>query len=392
MSKYFRWVLIAAIALAASWGQVARADVDNASATNVQEGDNSDDTAQSGNADSGDAVAGQVVGVVSGGDTSVDATNRSEDVDISTGDATAENEASSFVGLTADGAAVGGELADIINDAAVNVQEGDNDYELAQDATATTGDGVGGQVIGVVTSAGGSADVVAANTSKDVDIDTGDADVENEANAFVGLTDGDVLLDGFGLGGASPSAVAADIDNLTATNVQEGDNSADAAQTATASSGDGVGGSVIGVVSAGDASVDATNRSEDVDISTGDVDAENDFSAFVGLTTGDTVFGGEGGVVGGGASPTAVASDIFNDNAVNVQEGDNDKSISQDASATSGDGVAGQVAGVVTSAGGSADLVLANTSLDSDVDSGEGSFDNFDDSFTGLNAFGAILL
>jgi len=392
MSKYFRWVLIAAIALAASWGQVARADVDNASATNVQEGDNSDDTAQSGNADSGDAVAGQVVGVVSGGDTSVDATNRSEDVDISTGDATAENEASSFVGLTADGAAVGGELADIINDAAVNVQEGDNDYELAQDATATTGDGVGGQVIGVVTSAGGSADVVAANTSKDVDIDTGDADVENEANAFVGLTDGDVLLDGFGLGGASPSAVAADIDNLTATNVQEGDNEADAAQTATASSGDGVGGSVIGVVSAGDASVDATNRSEDVDISTGDVDAENDFSAFVGLTTGDTIFGGEGGVVGGGASPTAVASDIFNDNATNVQEGDNDKSISQDASATSGDGVAGQVAGVVTSAGGSADLVLANTSLDSDVDSGEGSFDNFDDSFTGLNAFGTITL
>jgi len=372
MNKYFRWLLVAAVAFAASWGQVARADIDNASATNVQEGDNDTSTSQSGSANSGDAVAGQVAGVVSSGDASVDATNRSEDVDVSTGDADAFNTSDSFVGLTAGAATV---LADIINDAAVNVQEGDNSYDLTQDATATSGDGVGGQVIGVVTSAGGSADVVAANTSEDVDIDTGDTDASNDAEAFVGLNDAGVVQ------------FLADIDNLTANNVQEGDNDLEAAQTATAASGDGVGGQVLGVVSAGDASVDATNRSEDVDISTGDADSSNDFFAFVGLTNGDTVFGG---VVG--ASPTAVASDIVNDDAVNVQEGDNDKSLTQDANATSGDGVAGQVAGVVTSAGGSADLVLANTSLDSDADSGDGTFDNFDDSFTGLNAFGTVAL
>jgi hypothetical protein len=54
--------------------------------------------------------------------------------------------------------------------------------------------------------------------------------------------------------------------------------------------------------------------------------------------------------------------------------------------------VAGQVAGVVTSAGGSADLVLANTSEDSDAESGDGDFDNNDESFTGLNASGAIAI
>jgi hypothetical protein len=397
MNKYFRFILVAAIALAASWGQVARADVDNASATNVQEGDNDTSTEQSGNADSGDAVAGQVAGVVSSGDASVDATNRSEDVDVSTGDADAFNTSDSFVGLTAGTATtLGAAIADIINDAAVNVQEGDNEYELTQDASATSGDGVGGQVLGVVTSAGGSADVVAANTSEDVDIDTGDVDADNDANAFVGLNAfGDVLFDGVGGGaGASPTATAADIDNIAAFNVQEGDNDAEAAQDASAASGDGVGGSVIGVVSAGDASVDATNHSEDVDISTGDADASNDFDAFVGLTEGDTIFFDaiDGGAGAPGASPTAVASDIVNDFAFNVQEGDNDKSLTQDASATSGDGVAGQVAGVVTSAGGSADLVLANTSLDSDADTGDGTFDNTDDSFTGLNAFGLILL
>jgi hypothetical protein len=342
-------------------------------------------------------VAGQVVGVVSAGDTSVDATNRSEDVDVSTGDADAFNTSDSFVGLTAGATtSLGAAIADIINDAAVNVQEGDNDYSLSQDANASSGDGVAGQVIGVVTSAGGSADVVAANTSEDVDIDTGDADADNDANAFVGLNGfGDILFDAFGGGaGASPTATAADIDNIAAFNVQEGDNDAEAAQDASAASGDGVGGSVIGVVSAGDASVDATNHSEDVDISTGDADASNDFDAFVGLTEGDTIFFDaiDGGAGAPGASPTAVASDIVNDFAFNVQEGDNDKSLTQDASATSGDGVAGQVAGVVTSAGGSADLVLANTSLDSDADTGDGTFDNTDDSFTGLNAFGLILL
>ena len=96
--KSLRWLLVASLALAASFGSVARADVENASATNVQEGDNDNETDQSGASASGDAVAGQVAGVVSSGDTSVDATNRSEDVEITTGDATGTHGHATFTG------------------------------------------------------------------------------------------------------------------------------------------------------------------------------------------------------------------------------------------------------------------------------------------------------
>ena len=373
MRKTLKMSLIALMALGASWTATAAHagdDVANASATNVQVGDNENSTEQSGSASSGDAVAGQVAGVVSSGDASVDATNHSEDVDVETGDATGTNDAASFVGMTAGSSTVLSAAGDdIINGNAANVFVGDNSYDLAQDATATTGDGVGGQVIGVVTSAGGSADVVAANTSEGVDIETGDADASNDAAAFVGLN---------ATGTAGLFAAGDDILNASATNVQVGDNELSASQDATSASGDGVGGSVIGVVSAGDASVDATNHSEDVDVETGDADSSNDFAAFVGLTNGST---------------TALnAADILNGNAANVFEGDNSKDLAQSADATSGDAVAGQVAGVVTSAGGSADLVLANTSTDSDAESGDGDFDNSDESFTGLNASGAIAI
>ena len=371
MRKALRWTLIALMALGASWTATAAHagdDVANASATNVQVGDNEAETEQSGNASSGDAVAGQVAGVVSSGDASIDATNRSEDVDVETGDATGSNSASSFVGLTAGSStALSAAGDDILNGAATNVFVGDNSYELAQDATATTGDGVGGQVIGVVTSAGGSADVVAANTSEGVDIETGDADADNDAAAFVGLN-----------ATGTVGQAADDIVNASATNVMIGDNDLEASQDATAASGDGVGGSVIGVVSAGDASIDATNHSEDVDVETGDSDSANDFAAFVGLTNGSAT------------ALLAAGDDVLNGNAANVFVGDNSKELSQSADATSGDAVAGQVAGVVTSAGGSADLVLANTSEDADAESGDGEFDNNDDSFTGLNASGSI--
>jgi len=370
MSKtIIKWVLVAMLALGASWTQNAFAgdEIDNGSATNVQAGDNDTSTDQSGSSSSGDAVAGQVAGVVSSGDASVDATNKSDHVDVETGDADATNDADTFVGLTAGSSTgVGAAGDDIFNDAATNLQLGDNSTEVSQDATATSGDGVGGSVIGVVTSAGGSADVVAANTSDHVDIETGDGDASNNLNSFTGLNaTGTVALPG-----------AADIDNASATNVQEGDNDLEASQDAMSASGDGVGGQVLGVVSAGDASVDATNKSDHVDVETGDADSSNDNDAFVGLTA------GTGTLVG--------AADIFNDASVNIQEGDNAGEVSQSADATSGDAVAGQVAGVVTTAGGSADLVLANTSEDSDAESGDGDFTNDGSSFTGLNAGGVI--
>jgi hypothetical protein len=363
---WFRWLLVAAVALAASLGTVARADVNNASATNVQEGDNDTETDQEGSASSGDAVAGQVTGVVSSGDTSVDATNRSEDVDVTTGDADGENSATTFTGLNA-GSATALTAADILSNAAVNVQEGDNDAAISQAAEASSGDAVGGSVIGVVTSAGGSADVVAANTSEDVDAETGDSEADNSAAAFVGLN------------GVSTLAIAADILNASATNVQEGDNDLEGDQSTTAATGDAVGGQVLGVVSAGDASVDATNRSEDIDVESGEALAESEFAAFVGLQAGTSTVLGEPGL-----------ADIASAAATNLQEGDNSKEVTQSSNAGSGDAVGGQVAGVVTSAGGSADLVLANTSVDSDATTGDAEFFNVDNSFTGLNASGLI--
>jgi len=366
MTKVFRWAVVTAIVLAPAsvLGTMAHADVANgASATNVQEGDNKANTNQSGTSKSGDAVAGQVTGVVSSGNTSVDATNKSDNVDISTGDARGENNSGAFVGLNAS-SATGVASADLLSAApATNVQEGDNKYDLNQTANVTSGDGVGGEVIGVVTSSGGSASIVAANTSTNVDIDTGDSRAFNDAAAFVGLNSSSVT-----------GVAAADLTNVaSATNVQEGDNKLHASQSATSASGDGVGGQVLGVVSAGAASVDATNKSDQVDISTGDSRANNDFAAFVGLNA---------------SSATGIASaDVLNAApATNVQEGDNKKNLTQDATANSGDSVAGQVAGVVTSAGGSADLVLANTSTNSDTDTGDGRFNNTDTSFTGLNA------
>jgi len=362
MNKALKWFAVLALGLFASLGSVARADIGNASATNVQEGDNESETNQSGSAGSGDAVAGQVAGVVSSGDASVDATNRSEDVDVTTGDAEGTNSASQFVGLTAGSDTV--VAADIANGFARNVQEGDNASAITQAAEVTSGDGVGGSVIGVVTSAGGSADVVAANTSEDVDLETGDAEADNDAASFVGLNASGTVL------------AAADIFNATATNVQEGDNEFSGDQSAEAGSGDAVGGQVLGVVSAGDASVDATNHSEDVDAESGEAFAANSVAAFVGLTAGsDTV---------------VTAADILNGAAANVQEGDNAAESVQAAEASSGDAVGGQVAGVVTSAGGSADLVLANTSEDIETETGDGDFQNFDTSFTGLNASGLI--
>jgi len=366
MTKVFRWAVVAAVVLAPAFGTIARADVaNNASATNVQQGDNKANTNQSGTSKSGDAVAGQVAGVVSSGTTSVDATNKSDHVDISTGDARGANDSSAFVGLNSSSDTSVG-AADVLNTRPVtNLQEGDNKYDLNQTVTATSGDGVGGEVIGVVTSAGGSASVVAANTSTNVDISTGDARAFNDAAAFVGLNSS--------TGTSVANPFAADVLNTaSATNVQEGDNKLSASQTATSATGDGVGGQVLGVVSAGAASVDATNKSDSVDISTGDGRSANDFAAFVGLNE---------------ASDTSVAAaDVLNGgNASNVQEGSNKKDLMQNASATSGDSVAGQVAGVVTSAGGSADLVLANTSTNSDTSSGDGRFSNSDASFTGLN-------
>jgi hypothetical protein len=341
---------------------------------NVQNGSSRITSSQTSNATSGDGVAGQVIGAVSGGATSVDAKNTTTDTTVDTGNATGDNSASLFAGLNDSGG--GPTLSDITgscngSDACDNVQDGNNRVSSSQSSWSKSGDGVGGEVIGVVTSAGGSASVVAANTTKNTDITTGKADSTNDLSAFVGLNSsesGPLLTSDI-----STSCTASE----SCDNVQNGDNRLTGSQTAHSATGDGVGGQVLGVVSAGAASVDATNTSDGGSVSTGDSHATNAASSYVGLNT-------------SGGGPTITAVDVTGARATNLQDGTNNKTITQSADATSGDGVAGQVSGVVTSAGGSASVVLANTSTNIDSSSGDSHFDNSDSSFVGLNASGTL--
>lgn len=127
--------------------------------------DNDASVSQSGKATTGDASGGQHVAVTSnGGSVSIDATNHSEDVDLSSGDASVSNIAM---------ASASGE------------QDGDNETEVSQSASASSGDAVGGQVVACVCS--GDVSIKAANESLDVDSDSGDAAQSNLASASAGI-------------------------------------------------------------------------------------------------------------------------------------------------------------------------------------------------------------
>jgi hypothetical protein len=179
----------------------------------------------------------------------------------------------------------------------------------------------------------------------------------------------DVCQSGPDASGAPSTASSGD------TCVNTGDADGEADQSGTSSSGDGVAGQVAGVVSAGDASVDATNRSDDVSVTTGEATATNTAALDVtaGVIKGDPAAGDEvceSEPDAGGAGSEATSARLC------VNTGDADGAADQSADAASGDGVGGQVIGVVTSAGGSADLVLDNESTDSSVDSGGADFTN----------------
>ena len=359
---------------AGATGTVITADLTNSCTTaagchNALDGRNRTTARQSSTATTGDGVAGQVIGGVSSGRLSIDARNTSDNVDVTTGDADASNSAAVFTGLNSSLGTTTVSAADVTGSCNVgvgcnNVQDGRNSATFSQSSTAASGDGVGGQVIGAVTSAGGSASIVAANTTTNSDVDTGDADAHNSLSAFVGLNDS----------AGTTTVQAADITTsctaaVGCANVQSGDNRLTGSQSAAAHTGDGVAGQVLGVVSAGAASLDANNKTDDSSAETGNAKADNSASEFVGLN--DT--------------PSTLVADISGANAVNVQDGHNNKTLSQTADATSGDAVAGEVAGVVTSAGGSASVVLANTSTDIDSQTGETRFNNDDAGFVGLN-------
>ncbi len=181
--------LLAALVALAPVARSAIADVASRNADNVQEGDNSNDTDQGGEASSGDAVSGQVVGVVSSGNASVDGTSSTENSDASSGDAYAGNDSHSFTGLSTKvgcGATSDCFGADVFSTAANNVQQGDNDTSLVQFSTVTTGDAIAGSVAGIVS--GGNASARLGNGTADSDVSTGDAEMENAFFAFTGLS------------------------------------------------------------------------------------------------------------------------------------------------------------------------------------------------------------
>jgi len=188
LAKAVRWFLLCALAFAPLAGTAGIAHA----AANGQEGDNRSSTSQSGSGTSGDSVAGQIAGVVSGGNTSVDATNATDHSDASSGDARGTNDASTITGENAisgcSSLTVDTCTADLFSPSTVaNGQEGDNRSATNQNATTTSGAAVAGQVVGVVTSAGGSADVVLANGSTFSDVSTGDSRFSNSVNTIVGL-------------------------------------------------------------------------------------------------------------------------------------------------------------------------------------------------------------
>jgi hypothetical protein len=166
---------------------------------NTQYGDNSGNVDQEGSASSGSGVAGQVSGVVSSGDVSVNASNRTDHVNVTTGNATGSNNGTMDVGT---GIQIGsrasgpGGTANLFNVCrrlaggpggnCNNAQYGNNDGGLDQSANASSGDGIAGQIIGAVTTSGGSARLNLDNATSHANVTTGNGTFNNNSNAFVG--------------------------------------------------------------------------------------------------------------------------------------------------------------------------------------------------------------
>jgi hypothetical protein len=326
----------------------------SAFATNAQNDDNKTNTQQSGSDTSGTANAGQISGVVSSGTTSADATNSTDHADVTSGDARSNNDASTFTGL------------DASNATGTNIQRGDNKTWLSQDAEVVSGNASDGQIIGIVTSFGGTTDVVGANTSSFNDVTSGRAKSTNDATTFTGLQ---ALLS----------------DTSTATNIQRGDNKVSVTQTNPTTTGNAMSGQVIGVNSSGATTVDGTNLSAHNDVDTVAAFGANSVDAITGLVANATDTGVAINIQRGdntssfsqdapGTSNSATTFVGLNSNAdaassTNVQRGDNKLGSSQDSpvAAASYDSIAGQVIADTTATGGSADLVLANTSTWNDI-------------------------
>lgn len=232
----------------------------------------------------GDAIGGQILGVVTAASGSTDAViaNTSDEVDIASGDAGAFDDA-----FAETGDAIGGQAGGISSAGTTTLDSTNLSNEVGvesgeafafDDGVALTGDGVGGQLFGVVTGPSGTADVVLANTSDDVDVLTGDA---------TGIDDG-FAETGVGIAGQVAAVNAGGITSVDATNasldgeVRTGD--AEAIGDAVSLTGDGVAGQVLGVVSAPGGRVDLVthNTSFLFDLVTGEAFMRSDEFRFIG--------------------------------------------------------------------------------------------------------------
>jgi hypothetical protein len=319
----------------------------------------------------------------------VDASNTTRDSSATSGDASATNTGRSFTGLAnvpegtgelnflsqATGSACNG--ADTCDQA----QNGANRSSFSQSANAVTGDAVAGEVTGVVTAAGGSASVVVANDTERSDALTGDSTASNDLHAFTGL------LNDEGNDGDANNILASQADGSACNaphspsceQAQNGANTFRGTQSANATTGDAVAGQVNGVVAGGRTSLDARNTTLDSSATSGDSTSDNTARAFTGLLNAE-----DNNDVNVLASQAADSACNGSDRCDQAQNGSNRGSLSQTAQANSGDAVAGQVSGIVTSAGGSASVVVANTTERTDSLSGDGTFSNDNAGFVGI--------
>jgi hypothetical protein len=327
----------------------------------IHEGDNTADLAQDASTASGDAVSGgQIFGVVgSGGNVDIVADSTSEDAQSESGAASADNIGSVLASNAFNSQFLldGPDAASIelgFGEAGI-IHEGDNEAALEQGVSAATGDAVaGGEIVGVVAGDGSDIALDLTNTSEDDSAETGSADASNGGVAVAADLRGSSLE-------LTPASIEAGV--LDAGTVHDGDNELDAVQSAAASSGDAVGGGqVMGVVgSGGDASIVASNASEDADATSGDSEAANLAVALAANVDG-SFFGGPGG--GSIEAGTSIAANI-------VQSGGNDLDLTQALDSGTGDAVAGgQIAGVVAPEGGNVSIDVTNTSEDAESESG----------------------
>jgi len=207
--------------------------------------------------------------------------NKTTNSDATTGSADSSNELLAFTGLAfTDGGNF--DITAITNSCrdaggCDQAQNGSNTFRATQNADAHSGDGVVGQVNGVV--AGGRTSLDANNSTTDSSADTGETTANNSAHEFTGLLDtsgGNFEIEAItgscrGTGGCDQA--------------QNGSNRGSLSQTANATSGDAVAGEVSGVVTSagGSASVVVANTTTRTDTTTGSSDFNNVDRGFVGI-------------------------------------------------------------------------------------------------------------